>query len=119
MYNNHSKVFSFTAIARRVTLPCTVGTYSRHFPGRMTLSLRVGGKSPGSGARVMPAGEYCPGRAGPARATRLRGHLAAVPAGAAARLTPAALELVSPALSGCGVSFPGFFPNAAAFPEQQ
>lgn len=116
MCNNHSKVFSSTATARRVTLPCTVGTPSKQFPGRMTLSPRVGGKSPGTGARAVTPGECCPGRAGPARATRPLWHLAAVPAGAAARLTPAALGLVSPALSGCGVSFPSFSPKRGCLP---
>lgn len=81
MYNNHSKVFSSTAIARRVTLLCTTGTRSKQLPGRMTLKPPGRREEPGTDARAVPAGKCCPGRAGPARAARPLGHLAAVPAG--------------------------------------
>lgn len=77
----------------------------------MTLSPQVGAKRPGAGAKAVPEGEGWPGRAGPARASHRRGEAATpagLPAGTAARLPPAALGLVSPALSGRGVSFPTF-----------
>lgn len=114
MCNNHSKVFSSIAIARGAALRCTAGTLSKPFPGGMTLNPCVGAKRPGLVLGPCPRGGVArgePARPGPAAGGDRRPSRPGCPApppGQAALLAPAALGLVSPALSGRGVFFPRF-----------
>lgn len=90
--------------------------YSWNSLQTVTLSPRIGGENPRTGARAVPAGECCPGGAGPARATRPLGHLAA---GAAARLTPQHSGYFRLPCPDAAFPFPAFPQNATALPEQQ